>query len=794
METIESHPGIPLIKHLLEVKNRVNGFCNELNMDKYFSKTATTVASTHDIGKATTYFQHHLRGKKINSSLSSHALLSAVISTWHFTHEIPVEYKLPFFLGIKSHHSNPSSPREELSVKHYWKYLEKQKNAIDKEQFFRIIKSLGFSVPENQELLPPLIEFRRKFCWAPDIKECRGIKAYFTTNLLLGMLVDADIRSVIDMPANEKRTDIPGDIVDNYIESLGSDKKVSINSLRREFYTTVVNNIQRLGLENKFFSLTAPTGIGKTLTGFSAAVKLRNMILKERGNAPRIIYVLPFTSIIDQNFNVLLSVIKKYGLCENIILKHHYRANPSDNAGIKTKNIWKLLEEGSEIHTKEFSDTLKFYEQAHNRVETWDGEVIVTTFVRFYETLFTNRRSEMRRLHRLAGSIVVLDEVQNIPAEYWLATEEALKFLANEWDTRFILMTATRPALLEDIPELTEPKKQYFFGKMSRTELHIDPTPVPYNDIETWLLPKIESEHSFMVVLNTVRSAQQIYKDLKEKLCDYHIYFLAASLIPIHREQRIDEIKKKLECNKKVGLVATQVVEAGVDLDFDIVIRDLAPLDSIIQAAGRCNRNYLKDTKGNVYLVTLIEDNKNNSYRELATYIYNGILIDTTKELILKKDTLSEKDYLELVEKYFNQLSEKKAAKRELLDSILYLSYDNLATFDFIEEKFPQVPVFVEFDENATKLIKKLEELEAMKANSYQERMLRKQLLKTISHDLWKYIVNVPITSVIDIGLDPLPYAKSFLWLRKEGYIPIEEIYDKKTGFCRNIEQKAIFL
>lgn len=789
MCSIESHPGIPLTKHLLEVKKRVLEFCSELRVEKSFRDAARIVAATHDLGKTTEYFQKHLKGQKVNPALSSHALLSAILSTCHFTGKVSAEYRLPIFLAIKSHHSNPSNTKDELSVKHHWKYLKKQIDSIDIKQFHHILESIGLSMPQVKNILPSLMEFRTKFCWAPEIKNYRGIKAYFTTNLLLGMLVDADIRTVIDMPAHEDRENIPGDIVDRYLKNLTSRGTIPINSLRKEFYSIVINNIQKFGLEHRFLSITAPTGIGKTLTGLSAALKWRNMILKQRGNAPRIIYVLPFTSIIDQNFEVIKSVLTKMGIKNDVLLKHHYRSTPSESA-TNAKDLWKMLDED-----KSYSDILKYYEQAHNKVETWDGEIVVTTFVRFYETLFTNRRSEMRRLHRLAGSIVILDEVQNIPTEYWEATEKVLNFLGNEWDTRFIFMTATRPALLQDIPELTTPNKLYFFEKLSRTELCIDPQPVPYNEIESWLLPKLRSDHNFLIILNTVRSAQHVYKTLKERLCNHNIYFLGASLIPLHREQRIKEIREQLKYNKRIGLVSTQVVEAGVDLDFDVVIRDLAPLDSVIQAAGRCNRNYKAKSCSRVFLVNLIDSRQEESHRELATYIYDSVLLDATKKMLNSKGNILEKEYLKMVEEYFQQVRNYlKSQNKNLLESITLLNYDQIALFSLIKEKIPQVPVFVEFDKNATELAKKLEELESIKSGSYKERMQRSQLFRAIAPNIWKYVVNVPVKTVIDIGLDTLPYAKSFLWLRKEGYRPIDEIYNKETGFCRNIEQKAIFL
>ncbi len=790
MEELYSHPGIRLKDHLVKVGENVGRFCAELYADGDFCETARLAALSHDLGKSTKYFQDHLKGKSVNPSLSSHALLSAVLSVWHFGKHLPLNLKLPLFMSIRAHHSNLSSPGNLISPKHEWKYLEEQVKSINLKQFKDLVSSLGLSL--EGELLPGFEDFRLKFSWAVNYELKSDIQLYFTTNLLLGMLVDADIRAVIGLEANEEAEEIPDDIVDRYIETLP--KTSAITYLRQEFYKTVIQNIKRFGPEAEFLSLTAPTGIGKTFAGFSAAVRLRNMLKKESGRPPRIIYVLPFTSIIDQNFKVIGDVLKFSGITESILLKHHHRAGVnSDSRQVGVEDVWKSLEEGEILKEHQADELLKQYEKAYTRVETWDGEIIVTTFVRFFETLFTNRRSEMRRLHRLAGSIVILDEVQNIPVKYWEVTEKTLKFLREKWGTRFILMTATRPALLENAEELTKPRKEFFFNQLSRTELNVKSEPVPYPEVDDWLIPRVESAKSFMVVMNTVRSAQEVYSALKERLSDFNLYFLSASLIPVHRERRIEEIKEKLDKDEGVALIATQVVEAGVDLDFDVVIRDLAPFDSIIQAAGRCNRNSLSSSGGKVFLVKLVTEN--GSGRRLASFIYDGVLIETTEEIIRPHYSLPEKDYLKLVEDYFFKLRKegRKPQDIEFLKKVEAMNYDEVGMFNLIETSFAQVPVFVEFDDRAGEIVRKLEGLERLHPENYEERMNRRKLFKTLSHDLWGYVVNVPLQVAAEVGVTQLPYASGFLWLPRS-HPKFSEIYREDTGFSRKIEHAAWFL
>lgn len=469
-----SHPGIYLEQHLSEVAELIKDFSEQIRASDKFRMLSYITAMGHDLGKSTTYFQEHLKGKKVKQRFSSHALLSAVLTIWHVAQKLKEDAKALIFLAIRCHHSNPfGSPTGLLSLKHEWKYLQRQVKAINLQKFKRLLANLNLDIAlvTDTKFLPTYQELRQTISKA-NLKE---IPTYFIANLLLGMLVDADIRAVIGMKVNE-REEIPDDIVDKYLQNMP--KESPLDPLRQDFYSTVTENIQRFGLEEKFLSINAPTGLGKTLAGFSAAVRLRNMISKEAGKVPRIIYVLPYTSIIDQTYKVISDMLES--LCPKLIgmlIKHHYRSAPKLESIEKDSGIidpFDFLEEHKIYSVRKLNETLKTYERAHTRVETWDGEIIITTFVRFYETLFTNKRSEMRRLHRLAGSIVILDEVQNIPAGYWEATEEALTYLSKAWDTRFILMTATRPALFQNILELTHIRRNYFFENLSRTKLKVE--------------------------------------------------------------------------------------------------------------------------------------------------------------------------------------------------------------------------------------------------------------------------------------------------------------------------------
>jgi len=802
MKDLESHPGVPLRHHLREVKGRIIRYVKKLPSLGNLEEVVRLMALGHDLGKTTKYFQEHLQRKKVKKYFSAHALLSSVLTVTHFAKELPLDQRLMVFLTIKSHHSYLKNIEQELSLKFLWEDLEKQVESIELDKLNSLLVEIGLPVIENSDLIPNYREFQLDFLWPMNdmVKKSNSLYLYFTTNLLLGMLVDADIRAVIGVEANAPRCELPDDMVDRYLENLEGDSP--INPLRQEFYHTVIQNIPHACENTRIMSITAPTGIGKTLAGLSAALKLRNLVKKSEGYLPRIIYVLPYTSIIDQNHEVFESVLKYNNVSQEILIKHHHRTSPEIRDEVKVENIWEQLGEDA---TRIGEDYLKLYEKAYTRTETWDGEIIITTFVQFFETIFTNHRANMRRLHRLAGSIVIFDEVQNIPVRYWEATEKSLRYIADNWNTRIILMTATKPSLLHDAFELTRPKKQIFFQKLSRTNLYIEPETVLYTDIEKWLIPKIRDVNNFIVIMNTVKSAQWIYTGLKKlrkwdtMLKDFKLYFLSASLIPAHREGRIDEIKSLLEKGKKVGLIATQVVEAGIDIDFDVVIRDLAPMDSIVQAAGRCNRNGEKES-GKVYLVVLQDERSDNIHPRLATYIYDGVIISLTESLLKDRGSLFEKEFLSLVEEYFEKLrnpqkpeESKKAQDVKIIEAIQYLDYETVKGFQLIEGLY-HISVFVEYNEEARAIIKYLEKLENLMTKSYKDRMKKRTLFLAIKPKIWKFIVNVPIRVLEQVTIDKkLPYLSGFLHLPKD-HPEFEKLYSEETGFVRIPEHGAIFL
>lgn len=314
-----------------------------------------------------------------------------------------------------------------------------------------------------------------------------------------------------------------------------------------------------------FYSLTVPTGGGKTLSSLAWAMKhaIRN-------GQKRIIIAIPYTSIIVQTASVLRSI---FG--EENVLEHHSNVNPEQ---IKDKN----LQEKMKLAT-----------------ENWDYPIIVTTNVQLFESLFGNKPSVCRKLHNIVNSVVILDEVQTLPMDYLQPVVDSMKSFNKMFDVSFLFTTASQPVLsgliegcnpratFKGIDQIAEiiPDDFKLHDKLRRVKLSI------YNEGKTYdEVAELLSKHKrVLCIVNTRRDAKELYKRLPQEGVTLH---LSKMMCPEHICETIDTIKNSLkkESNEIIRIVSTQLIEVGVDMDFPVVFREEAGLDSILQAAGRCNR------------------------------------------------------------------------------------------------------------------------------------------------------------------------------------------------------------
>jgi CRISPR-associated endonuclease/helicase Cas3 len=311
------------------------------------------------------------------------------------------------------------------------------------------------------------------------------------------------------------------------------------------------------------YRLTVPTGGGKTRSGMAFA--LRHAL---RHGQRRVIVAVPFISITEQTAEVYRSVFRNDGDDGPVVLEHHsgHANRSSDEEDFHPNQVWERLS-----------------------AENWDAPVIVTTTVQLFESLFANGRGQTRKLHRLARSVIILDEAQALPPHLLDPILDALQQLCNHFGTTVVLSTATQPAF-ESIPKFASlqateivPEPGRFFDTLRRVtyEWRCERA-MPWTEVTELL----QRERQALVVVNTKRDAMACLHALD----DGEALHLSTLLCGAHRRTVLKLVKEKLASNQVCRLVSTQVVEAGVDLDFPLVLRALGPLDSIIQAAGRCNR------------------------------------------------------------------------------------------------------------------------------------------------------------------------------------------------------------
>lgn len=504
----------------------------------------------HDLGKYTHAFQQRLRGAATRVDHSTHG---ALVALERFDHDPVFGYLLAYC--IAGHHAGLSDRRETQQKQRITPLETRLANTI----------------------LPKL-----ETCWQDEItlpvpsplSFCRGkvdeVPFQFSVlgRMLYSCLVDSDFldtekfyRQLAGSPQRDDRyptLSVLKSALDHTLSQPRFQSPAGINAIRKRILDTVR---QRSELSPGLFSLNVPTGGGKTLSSLAFAVEhaLRH---KQR----RIILVIPFTSIVEQNAAVWRDALGKHGA--SAVLEHHSAFNP---AGLNNA-------------TPNSQDKLR------QAAENWEAPIIVTTAVQFFESLFANRSSRCRKLHNIANSVVIIDEAQTLPISLLSPCVAMIKELARNYRTSLVLCTATQPALnskdgfpngFDDVRELApEPKKLYQNLKRV-TVTHIGQL------ADDELVAEIMQHHQVLCIVNNRRHARALFDQLRGEQGSFHLTTLMCAQ---HRSEQLALIRQQLRDGKTVRLVSTSLIEAGVDVDFPSVYRAEAGLDSIAQAAGRCNR------------------------------------------------------------------------------------------------------------------------------------------------------------------------------------------------------------
>lgn len=451
-------------------------------------------------------------------------------------------------------------------------------------------------------------------------------------------------------------------------------RNAALNRLRSEILDYAVEQAaQPQGL----FTLTVPTGGGKTFTSMAFALEHA-----KRHGMRRVIYVIPFTSIIEQNAAEFRKAFGEFG--EQAVLEHHSTFDDGKLQNEATKDKLRLAS------------------------ENWDAPIVVTTAVQFFESLFADRSSRCRKLHNIAGSVIILDEAQMLPLNLLLPIMQAIKELAQNYRCSVVMCTATQPAVqaengfyrgFENVREIA-PKPTALFDKLRRTTVqHIG------TQTDADLLAKLGEHPQMLVIVNNRRHARSLYDQAKYLDGTFHLTTLMCAK---HRSQKLDEIRGRLKNGEPCRVIATSLIEAGVDVDFPLVMRAEAGLDSVAQAAGRCNREGKRPSE-NSFVWIFAPEEQWKAPPELATQA--AVMRLTANSF--SDDLLS----TQAVAAYFAELYQLKGSE---LDNkkILKMHNDAGQSLDFpfqtIVDKFRMIeshmqPLIIPFDGEAENLISSLQ-------------------------------------------------------------------------------------
>ena len=705
-----SHPNKLLENH---IKNMISAGDEELDKQ---------VKLYHDIAKLKNNFQIYIRDTSNDKLDKNHSLLSAYFFILNSKFdEIPTLFG---FLAIVSHHGDAVNlitlAREAnkfFKNSKELEYWEEVANAAKNTQVYS-----GLSIKKDEFLYRAerlrqyliLLQYRYKFTYSDFI----NFKSLYSN------LVYSDkFEAIFSMPKQETKN-IPIDALEGNIKTLPPNKK------RDEFRNFVLNNFDE---DYKLFTLTAPTGYGKTLTALNFALKF---------NKSRIIYALPFTSIIDQTYDIIAKIYKNSDIS---VSKAHHKTM------IDEKNLTK-----EDRYSK-----IKFL------MESFSGEINVTTLYQLIFALFGNKNKDNIKFNQLKNSVVIIDEAQAIPYNFRKDFILLCEIISRRLGTIFIFMSATMPVIKSE--NFKEISNLDYFSKQDRYV-------IKWLDVsgEEDLLEKIcetASDKNTLVVVNTIKKAQELFVKLREK---FNCFCLNGYMYDDHKHATIEAVKRAINTNKddpltsKILLISTQSIEAGVDLDFDVGFREVSPISSVIQTAGRVNRHF-GEIRGELYVFPEISKFTNLIYGDLQK-VSKAILE------IFKQREVRESEILEISNLYFQKISDQ-------LENLRIESEIKKLEFENINQKIEEVmkdnhkqTLIIEAKEN---FIKDFEAKILEIKNSSNGEFTIRDILKNHIRKLSKFSINVTFKDKEKLT----PNLKQIRGLKDMFYLPFGSSYFYSTDY-----------
>ncbi len=699
-----SHPNKLLENH---IKNMISP--NDEELDRQ-------VKLFHDIAKLKNNFQIYIRDTSNDKLDKNHSLLSAYFFLLNSKFdEIPTLFG---FLAIVSHHGDVVNlmtlAREANKFFKNQKELEQWDEVAGAAKNIKIYSELSTKKDEfldrakklRQYLV--LSQYRHKFTYEDFI----NFKSLYSN-----LIYSDKFEAIFSMPKQQSK-DIPIDVLEGDIQNLPPNEK------RDAFRNFVLNNFDE---ERKLFTLTAPTGYGKTLTALNFALKF---------NKPRIIYALPFTSIIDQTYDIVAKIYKNSDI---LVSKAHHKTTI-----------------GEENLTQEDR-----YSKIKFLMESFSGEINVTTLYQLIFALFGNKNKDNVKFIQLKNSVVIIDEAQAIPYNFRKDFILLCEIISQRLGTIFIFMSATMPVIKSE--NFKEISNLDYFSKQDRYV-------IKWLNIggEDELLGKIceaASDKNTLVVVNTIKKAQELFTKLRGK---FSCFCLNGYMYDDHKRATIETVRCAIDKSKvdplasKILLISTQSIEAGVDLDFDVGFREVSPISSIIQTAGRVNRHF-GATRGELYVFPEISKFTNLIYGDL--YKVSGAILSD-----LKQKEVRESEILEISNLYFQKIS-NQLENLHIKSEIEKLEFENInqKIEDIMNDNYKQT-IIIEPEEN---FIKDFEAKIFEIKNSPNEKFTIRDLFKNHIRKLSKFSINVALKDMNKL----MPNLKQINGLKDMFYLPFGSSY-----------------
>ncbi len=626
--------------HLRCVGELAEKFISEANLE--LAEQARWAGLLHDLGKYRDEFQDYMKSEgKIESSKENHHAVYGAALAFEKATQTRNQAWIPLAFAILAHHGKLHN-KSELKTR--------------------------FVEYETDKHLPSLVEkFEKELGNIPDQLSGNGflnspLRIEFATRMIFSALIDADRLDTAFHANNWKPTEtlkLTKELAIELFEKLEKSRQEKSDNAKQNGVDEKLLNIrnkifadciQKATHKPGFFSLTVPTGGAKTFASMAFALKHAEIHGKRR-----VIVVIPYLSIIEQNAKEYRKV---FG--DEVVVENHSaveaKENPDDN--------------------KDDDNPLTLI------TENWDAPIIVTTSVQFIESLFANKNSRCRKLHNIANSVVIFDEIQTLPVKLLEPLFSVWRELVENYGVTFVFSTATQPAFKKnnfnftkgltdgELVPITENTDE-IYKTLNRVNYEFKnfQTPKTWTEISAEMLV----EQQILCVLNTRRHAFELWDEIYGKLAEHEkhgLYHLSSSMCAEHRLEFIETIKERLKNGETCRVVSTQLVEAGVDLDFPVLFRAIAPLDSIVQAAGRCNREG-KLEKGRVVVFTPA-DNK----------IPPGVYKLATDETCLLLPNYGEEDLAvnhEIFANYFGRIYSKVALGDEIQKNREQLNFKEVA-------------------------------------------------------------------------------------------------------------------